>query len=311
MIVADIKDDAKYALGNCSDALLYRRLTEAVELLANSGSGMWDGMIGSMTICVDNVNGCITLPRDVQTPIQLNADGCPTFPRDKWFQYHLNGPGSTKHQFSGAFDVKGGDFATFREINTPQPIEVESETVADNGKTIIIAYYDEDDREQQEELTLNIASYPVTTGNVKSIRWVRKAVTERPVKLNTTLAVPYVLAWYYPDEVNPLYTRIKVNARRSVEMIYRRKNVKIASDLDYIPLRNKLAVIQALRAVRYRYEENIAKALDAESDAIRLLDQEQNSRNVNNSPVGPQIQNLSTAWEGSLWNDNGWNTTFR
>ena len=71
--------------------------------------------------------------------------------------------------------------------------------------------------------------------------------------------------------------------------------------MDYIPLANKMAVIQALRSIKYRYENNLAMALDAEQDAFRLLDAEQNVRNINNSPVSPQIQDFSTKFEARLW----------
>lgn len=303
MIVSDIKQDARETLGNCSDDLLYRRLTEAVDLLANSGSTLWDGTIGQMTICVDDLNGCITLPRDVLTPIQLNSDGNPTFPRDQWFQYHLNGTGTTDFQYSGAFDFKGSEYPTFREIAESVKLEFRSEVVTDDGQEIRISYYDENDRVTGETLTLNFTNPPLTQGKVKQVRWIHKPITSQSVQLWTTGSSPIMIGWYYPDEQDPQYSRIKVNASKSIELIYRRKNTVVRSDYDYIPLRNKLAVIQALRSIRYRYEENIAKAIDAESDAVKLLEQEQNARNISNSPVGPQIQNTSSYDAESLWDD--------
>ena len=103
-----------------------------------------------------------------------------------------------------------------------------------------------------------------------------------------------LIGWYYPDETEPQYRRIRVSASRSVTMRYRRKNLDLTSENDYIPLENPLAVIQAARSVAYRYRGMIAEAQAAQMDAVNLLEEEQDARNINNSPVAPQVLNYSS-----------------
>lgn len=301
MIAKDLQADLKVVLQNCSEDLIFRRLTDAVTLLANSGNGQWDGSIGQMTIEVDRVSGCITLPRDVLTPLQINLDGHTTFPRDKYFKYHFNGPGSN---YLGATtkawdDV--GEFPVFREPSEPTTIRIESDDPLDNGQEITVFYFDTDDREYSHTFTLDSDTPQVSTFTIKRISRVAKDHTAGEVFLYYT--TPELLAgWYAADEVDPMYRRIRVNAQTSVELIYRRRSREITSWESYIPLENHLAVIQAVRSVKARFDMQMEKALQFEADAVRLLTQEQNVRDVN-SPVGPQVLDYSSENNDTL---HGW-----
>ena len=293
MLYEEIKDDAKLVLGDCDGPTVKRRVTEAIEILANMGDGTWDGMIGEMTVCVDNHCGEVTLPRDVLKVLSLNVDGCPTFPRDKWFQYHLNGPGTNFRDVSSAWD-EGMETSVIREPwQGPTIIAIESESAEDDDKEFTVFYDDEDDRRQSATFQLNSATTPTSDFKVKRIHSVHKDETQGHVKLFYNEPEPTLAGWYYPDERSPIYRRVRVRASNSIQIIYRRRSMAITNDKDYIPLRSKVAIMQALWSIKYRYQGELQKAVQSQQDAYQLLEQDQYARQVTNSPVGPQVLDYS------------------
>lgn len=293
MLFKDIKDDAKLVLGDCDGPTLKRRVTEAIDILANMGDATWDGMIGEITIAVDNFCGTVTLPREVLKPLSINIDGCPTFPRDKWFEYHLNGPGTKFRDIEAAWD-EGMEVSVIREPEEMTELSFESQTVNDDGKTITIFYDDEDDRRQRETITLDFASPPETSFKIKRIHEVVKDETEGWVKMFYILPSPTLAGWYFPDERAPLYRRVRVRASNSIQMIYRRRSKEIIDDESYIPLRSKTAIMQSLWAIKYRYQGELQKAVASQQDGYQLLEQDQYARQVTNSVIGPQVLDYST-----------------
>lgn len=148
MIFADIKKDVKEILGMCSDDLIYRRATKAIQTLMNKGN--WNPLIGIMDICACSDGRTVALPRDVETPLAVNTNGNPGFFRNKWFEFHLNGPGSDrcnqKDNCTWAWDDKGV-FPTFMDIIQPSYLTVIAEHKTDLSKKIRIFGKDETGKE--------------------------------------------------------------------------------------------------------------------------------------------------------------------
>lgn len=294
MIAQDLQADLRAVLGSCKDDLTFRRLTDGITLLANAGEGMWDGLVGQMTISVDETTRGVTFPRDVLTPLQVNLDGQTTFPRDKYFRYHVNGPGSQYLDWSNIMWDDMGEHPVYREPSELTTVRVESDNALDDGKELTISYTTTDDREYTHTFTLDNAVAPVSSFSLLKINRVAKDVTVGEVKIYYVDPVDTLAGWYASDETDPMYRRVRLNAESSIELIYRRRTREITSWQSYIPIENKLAVIQAVRSVHYRYQMDLAKAMDFEMDAVRLLQQEQNVRNINNAIGGPQVLNYSS-----------------
>lgn len=91
MQMSDLHAGATEILGYSEPALLFRRVTEAVERCSLL-SGL-DFYTGRLDICV-GCDNTVALPNDVETPLAVNVGGMPAPARDQWFQYHLGGPGS-------------------------------------------------------------------------------------------------------------------------------------------------------------------------------------------------------------------------
>lgn len=327
MLVSDIITDAKEILGVCSDTQFYSRINHAIELLANKSN--WDSMTGYMDICV--CNSCVTLPREVETPLGITYNCNPIFGRDRWFEFHLNGTGSHDTKFTGAWDDRGDYAVTFNEPREACQLFAVCDRTEDSGKKIYIEGIDSQGKEIYYD---NLGNGTLTKGiyltcrkpsenmaptdariRISKITRLDKPETAGFIRLyasyidsivvsgSTGTVDTALIGWYYPDDTLPKYRRIKLGrgCGEAVRMIYRRKFRKVKTEADYIPLDNTMALLQALRSVDLRFKNRMADAVIAEADAVKLASEEQATRNMRNG-VHQQIHTIGTINE----NDNLW-----
>lgn len=304
MIVSDIADDVLF-LGCKTDPTFFRRISMALEMLSNKSGGMWTGMVGHMHICVDE--RCITLPRDVRTPKSVNYDNVPTFARDEWFVYHQNGPGEANTDYSYAWE-EVGYFTTIRELTVASKFIVFTESAADDGKTLTLRGTDSSDKDISEVMTMSYATPVTSTYTYKTLYQhggVTKDVTTKAVQLYAyppaDLTSTVLIGWYDGDESRPRYRRIRINSDVDVVSVgYIRRSRDVTALTDYIPLNSRLAVIEACRAVHHSMNGNKSGQQEAEMKAVQYLEESQDVDNID-SPVGPQVMDLSEGWNESLW----------
>jgi len=291
MLVRDIYDRCKRAIGNCNEDLVFERITDAVKMLATSGDSPWEGLIGELIVAVDD-SGIVTLPRDVRTPLSISVNGFATFPRDRWFEYHVNGV-SGGSKYAGAWDDVGFS-PIVRSITDASNISVTSESAVDNDVELIIKGIDDSGRNISVSVLLDSGSTVITSEKFSSITSVHKPVTNGWVKISIDDDDNTLLGWYYPDETNPMYRRIRVGAGTTAKIIYRYNVRDLRSLDDFIPLVNVQAIVQAVKAVTYYDNEKYDMGDRASSLAYTFLSNEQNSININNSPVSPQVLDVSS-----------------
>lgn len=94
MLVRDLYQKVSEVLGRCSQAVIFDRLTEVIEVLAAKGA--WDPLVGYVDICGGTDCRTFTLPNDIETPLAVNICGRPAYFRSKWAEFHLNGAGSNR-----------------------------------------------------------------------------------------------------------------------------------------------------------------------------------------------------------------------
>jgi hypothetical protein len=94
MLVSDIYLKTKEVLGRCPQDIVFQRLTEAIELLKNTGD--WDPLLGYVDIQGATDLRTFTLPYDIDVPLAVNICGRPAYMRNKWAEFHLNGLGSNR-----------------------------------------------------------------------------------------------------------------------------------------------------------------------------------------------------------------------
>lgn len=308
MLVKDIIADARSSrgFGTCDEATLYSVLTEAVQMLSNKVRE-WDFLISRAEFCA--FDGFLTLPREVETPLAATINGKAAWGRDKWFVHHINGPGchsSTSNSYWDEVDQT----STFRNVPWPAFLMGTPENVADIGKEMLVYGYDYLDKELQHQdddgnwvrgirviiTNDNIVNYPDPV-QVKQITRVVKGETAGAVRLWAIdpcgVDEVTMLGYYYPDEAEPRYRRLRFPNESKVLLTYRRKNLTIQAENDFIPFDSKLALLMALRSLRYMYDGNLAQSQAFEEKAIDLLRNEENAKRVMTS-VGPQVRNYSS-----------------
>jgi hypothetical protein len=298
MKVGEFYDDAKKIFGVSDKTVIYRRLTDAINLIANESD--WDELLGYMTIAVDE-DGLITLPYDVDKPLALNVDGFPTFPRSKWFEYHLNGPGAYSYMdfYKSMWDDKGLS-PLVRKITTPFFPSISSTDSADN--TLSIRIYGVDENEN-ELMTGNEKGLLVQIGTTASVKAMDITRIDKPDTVGVVSIKDGTVLYgeYQPFESEPMYKRIKVPAKSTITMMYRRRLFEVKSDNDFIFI-NRLSLLAACRSMKYRETERLDLAFAQQQDAIYLASKEQEKRDVQDG-IGFQTINFSSDVNESLYDD--------
>lgn len=291
--VSTIWDEVKKIVGNSNDAFLYRRITDAIELLANKGD--FDPYLGYLDICVRSQ--VVTLPPEVETIIGLNMCGRPALARDQFFRFHLNGPGDLHHRVHSRLSwMDLGDACTYREIECPAKLIAFCELPEDESTELWVEGYDEKGniiRTKEGDTWLNGYRVPVFSGTqdlpdgapmFSRITRVRLSEHAGPIRLSSidgSSSTGTLLGIYQWNEVEPRYRRIKISECVSLISIgFRKSSYEIKSKNDLIPLHNAQAIIMAVRALK-KYDEpgGMAEAEMCEATATRWLTEEQYTRN--------------------------------
>jgi hypothetical protein len=238
-----------------------------------------------LDICTTDGGTVVTLPREVETVYALNLGGQPTLGLNQLFSYHLNGPGDCRQAMRSWQDL-GFGFPVYRNPTVPSKLVAYPSSAADNGKEIIIYGYDSAGNELRRETADGwtagyqlavIFGYSVPEEGaplVGRITSVRKARTQGPLRLSTiddSGVTGTLLAVYEPDEVLPQYRRIKLGmACQWVRISYRKINPTFLSRYDHVFMKNRMALLCAMNALKFYSEKNLGAAQAYEANAARL-----------------------------------------
>ncbi len=297
IIVADIFDDVATILGPVGRGKVFDHITESLEALNNKSQ--WDGMDGYIDITVDD--STITLPRYVEVPIEVNIGGRPAQMRNKWFEFHLNGPGQECcGSCSWMWDDRG-DVVTIKDVDYEQQLIAIPDLTEDNGKRIRIYGYEADENGQEKWIktvnpitsqlddgfwiTISTSAIvpPTDSQKVTRIERIVKDVTKGFVSLqgfDIARNAIVIQGYYYPDETEPNYRRIRIGGSCDwVRMRYRKRTLKVTSLTDPLHLKSKLAIMLMARALVSYKKGEADKAAEMELLATQKLLEEQQSRN--------------------------------
>lgn len=291
--VSSIIEDARKTYRQCNEPLLFERISDAIELLANKGE--WDPAVGYLDLCV--VDQCISLPREVDTVLALNMNGLPALGKNPLFQFHLNGPGSFDRDIESWTDV--GNFPTYRDLPCPGKLIAFLDSPEDAGKKFQVFGFDDQNRPlrtkindvwQDGLLVPTIFGYalPASSDPVASrIVHIVKDPTAANVRLSSfdnaecsggQSSSGTLLGIFEPDELIPLYRRIKLGrCSKWVRMVYRKKTYRVSSLNDRILLHSRLSLVLAMRAVQYYHDGDMANAAVYEAHATRILTEKESS----------------------------------
>lgn len=283
--VAEIMEEAQQITGNDRQDFLFKRITDAVELLANKGE--FDPTRGYLDICVSSC--IVALPPEVETPIACNMAGNPAVPRDELFKFHLNGPGEGGPTLEWEW-VDQGDACVYRELTKPSKLIGAASVSSDNNSEMWAYGYDENQnwiRTKVDDTTFVegwkvptfylTGALPADAPLFSRITRIRRAPTNAPTQLSTLDGIK--LAVYQPWHTEPQFRKIRLSQPVPwVRIAYRKRVFKVTSEFDLLPVNNSQAVLMMLRAIQL-YPKDPATAETLESTAVRWATEEQHTSN--------------------------------
>lgn len=305
--VRDIYEDAQNILGTCSDTTLFRRVTEAVELIANKGD--FDPLLGVVDIRVHD--RCITLPPEIETPLAINISGRPTIGHDFLFNFHINGPGDFHHFKCDWTWQDGGESPVYRELSEPSRLIAFVTDPDDAGKELWAYGYTpanewirtkegNDWKDGYRVPTIYGYALPDVGAPIfgRIVR-VRRQVTVASVRLSSfdnSLTTGTLIGIYRFDETEPMYRKVRLNMghhhehhhARLARIAYRKRTFNLTGLDDLIPLHSSAALLMMIRAVKaYGPDNDMASGSAYESTAMRWITEEQETRSP---PVTSPVQ---------------------
>lgn len=303
MFVRDFTKDLEEAIGGCVDDRAYRILTAAVRLLTEKR--LMDSSIGFMDICV--CGGFVTLPREVETVLAVNVGGQPTLLRNQWFGWHVNGPGDCMSDCG--YTTVLGEFCTFRDPDRAVKLAVVTQTAQDNNKKMRVFGRDATGNRihalNKDGAFTDGFLVPHAFGQVApnsaiepiiQIDRIWREPTNAPVELiaidPTTGEGLTTIARFAPNETTPRYQRIRVEADSWVRIKFRRRDLPITSDEDWVNIDDPRALFLACRTIVKERSDQYGVSAAAEASATRILNDAQHRRN-HGGIAPPQILDQS------------------
>jgi hypothetical protein len=149
MFVSQIFDEVAEILATTDESKIFRKLTQAVQALMESGHYFHTQQ--EVDVCT-GWDGCtITLPRGIEVPLGVNVDGSPTYFRNRLFQYHVN-KGGMYNNVGWAWDDRGF-VSTMMDIRQPSQLVAVAEHSDDAGLQIRVVGTDSLNRELRSQTT--------------------------------------------------------------------------------------------------------------------------------------------------------------
>jgi hypothetical protein len=286
ILVSEIWDEAKTIFGHCHEKKLFRELTDSIELLSTSGD--CDPLIGIVDLCVDG--NCVSLPREIETPLSVNICGRPAYGRDILFQFHPNGPGSRDCSCSWVW-ADSGMHPTYKDIRCPSKLIAFVDDERDAGKLLRVYGFDTQGRPLQTMVgevvepglrVPTIFQYALPSSADPAVARITSIVkdptisTIRLSSFDSSTSTGTLLGVFEPTETKPGYRRIKISPSGSwVRMVYRKRTYEITSIHDRILLHSRPALLLAMRAYVFYRDGDLANGNSYEANAVRLLTQRQ------------------------------------
>lgn len=149
MFVSQIFDEASEILGTTDQSKVFRKLTQAVQALMESGH--WFHTQAEVDVCTGWDGYTVTLPRGIEVPLAVNIDGSPLYFRGRLFQYHVN-KGGMYNTVGWCWDDRGF-VATQMDIRQPAQVIAVAESDADVGKTLRLVGTNQWNRDLRTQLS--------------------------------------------------------------------------------------------------------------------------------------------------------------
>jgi len=314
VIVADIYDDVCDTVGPVGRQMIFDTITEATEILANKSH--WDPLLGMIDICVQQPmtsppTTYVTLPRFVETILEVNICNYPADFQSKWFQFHLNGLGSSVVNRPCLSWEEIGEVTTAFMWANPVPMVAVPDISIDNDASFVVFGTDANDKPLRNwqtgkpgmQLPCALGSFAFDSRNVVPIKTIERIVKDPTVggvslwATDGTQGTQFI-GYYWPEDTEPYFRRIKIPQQQAnVRIMYRKRWPRISSLLDPIPLRSRMAILSACRGV----QQNKTDPVRAEAHFGTAVGFLQDEFRTNSNPRGDvRIQMNARVYGGNF-----------
>lgn len=284
IIVSDIYDEACQILGPVGEDAVFDSITEAISILGRKGQ--WDSLRGYVDITTQQYE-YFTLPRYVEDVIEVNINHIQAPMLNKWFQFHLDGPGEQWfpcHHYEDA-----GEVVTLRDQLFPVKLaaipDIESDSSTEirvfgyrNGKWIQTINADgimEDGFVVPCSTSGDFGTQSVFVDRIERITKTKSAGYIKLLGRDSNDDNEYTVGYYFPDETEPRYRRIRVFPTcGTIRIMYRKRQLKISSLSDPIHLKSKSAVLTMVQALVALKKGDVQNAELLETKATKFLREE-------------------------------------
>jgi len=297
-------------LGISDRATIIDYLQRGIELVAYKAN--WNPWLATIDLCCSS-RGHVTLPYFVGTVLACNVSGMPAFFRNSWYEFNVNGFGSQESCGAGAgwhWDDQLWT-PTFEDLTDWSYLAAICEDPIDgNGSLSLVVQGDTMDQQgnQKQALTIPVSGpsmpgvkIPILAGFAstdaaitafKNIRQVTKPVTRGYIKLigftDVQLNKAKTIGYYSPNETDPRYRRIRVNAQCAwVRVRYRRNDITLVNDYDIVPIESYDACLGIIKAVRLKDTNNYEESDKCLLNAVTVM---RDIQAIQNGPASFDLQ---------------------
>lgn len=292
VIMADIYDEASKIFGPIGREKLFDKTTDALELLSRKFPA-WKGTDGYVDLKTSK-NKFVTLPRYIDIPIAIKMGNRALDFRNRWFEFHQGGWGRCSEVIECDTYRDLGQVVTVNDPPGASRLVVVNDLPEDDECKVIVEGYDDcgrvlrtplddldDDDDKRYRDGIELTGYSTNTipnaqlPRVKRITRITRTATYGYVRLlayddgyNTATLVGY----YYPDETEPQYNRIVLPQHCDwIRMRYRKRGLKVSSLTEQLHLKSKLAILEALRAIKAMGDDKLDIAEAHEKKAVQFM----------------------------------------
>lgn len=286
-----------------SDDRVAEYCSRAQERLLHKGK--WVGTYGRFRVCVND--SCLTWPREIETIEAAAICKLPMTIRNDWYEFISSGPGIlTESCGPGLTLVDRGDAVAFDDIKgTGKKLSLYADSAADVGKQVLVRYYDSNGNKvystvsgvvvEGEYLTLVAPpSYVQSTYEVMpgGLYGVVKPETSRMVRLyeyDTVALTRRPIAYYEPDEINPVYRRSLVPgisdscstgesedgcATKTLDIVGKFRQRAVSNDTDALIIQSAEALRLMVQSIRKEENNLWDDAAKYEARATQVLNEQ-------------------------------------
>lgn len=288
---------------NTTDPRVAEYTSRAQERLLYKGK--WVGTYGRFRVCVND--GCLTWPREIESIEAAAVCGCPYDLRNEWYEFLGTGPGVVKENTNlcNTF-VDRGDACAFDDVKgTGKKLAVYCDGNEAAGSQILLRYYRGDSKAKTyttvsgeviegEYITLPAAGgYAYSTYECMAGGFYDAV---KPATLRTVRIYEYTvaggalkpLAYYEPDETNPVYRRSVVPClsdtcngvvvegcgTRAIDIVGKFRQRAVTKDSDALIIQSAEALRLMVQAIKKEENDLWDDAAKFELRAKEVLDEQ-------------------------------------